>query len=67
MYSSKGKHFSKSKSKDKDKRRPSKGGYKKNKARAMHYKVLGQIQHRKSVAKDPKMVAIVLLLPFIFG
>jgi hypothetical protein len=34
-YSSKGKHFSKSKSKDKDKRRPSKGGYKKNKARAM--------------------------------
>jgi hypothetical protein len=34
-YSSKGKHFSKSKSKDKDKRRPSKGGYKKDKARAM--------------------------------
>jgi hypothetical protein len=34
-YSSKGKHFSKSKSKDKEKRRPSKGGYKKNKARAM--------------------------------
>jgi hypothetical protein len=34
-YSSKGKHFSKSKSKDKEKRRPSKGGYKKSKARAM--------------------------------
>jgi hypothetical protein len=34
-YFSKGKHFSKSKSKDKDKRRPSKGGYKKDKARAM--------------------------------
>jgi hypothetical protein len=34
-YSSKGKHFSKSKSKDKEKWRPSKGGYKKNKARAM--------------------------------
>jgi hypothetical protein len=34
-YSSKCKHFSKSKSKDKDKRRPSKGGYKKDKARAM--------------------------------
>jgi hypothetical protein len=34
-YSSKGKHFSKSKSKDKDKWRPSKGGYKKDKARAM--------------------------------
>jgi hypothetical protein len=34
-YSSKGKHFSKSKSKDKDKRRPSKGGYKRDKARAM--------------------------------
>jgi hypothetical protein len=32
-YSSKGKHFSKSKSKDKDKRRPSKSGYKKDKAR----------------------------------
>jgi hypothetical protein len=32
-YSSKGKHFSKSKSKDK--RRPNKGGYKKDKARAM--------------------------------
>jgi hypothetical protein len=35
MYSSKGKHFSKSKSKDKEKRRSSKGGYKKDKARAM--------------------------------
>jgi hypothetical protein len=34
-YSSKGKHFSKSKCKDKDKRRPSKGGYKKDKGRAM--------------------------------
>jgi hypothetical protein len=34
-YSSRGKHFSKSKGKDKDKRRPSKGGYKKDKARAM--------------------------------
>jgi hypothetical protein len=34
-YSSNGKHFSKSKSKDKEKRRPSKGGYKKDKARAM--------------------------------
>jgi hypothetical protein len=33
-YSSKGKHFSMSKSKDKEKRRPSKGGYKKDKARA---------------------------------
>jgi hypothetical protein len=32
-----------------------------------YYKVLGQIQHRKSVAKDPKMVAIVHSLPFIFG
>jgi hypothetical protein len=34
-YSSKGKHFSKSKGKDKDKRRPSKGGYKKDKERSM--------------------------------
>jgi hypothetical protein len=34
-YSSKGKHFGKSKSKVKDKQRPSKSGYKKNKARAM--------------------------------
>jgi hypothetical protein len=34
-YSSKGKHFSKSKIKDKDKRRPSKSGYKKDKARSM--------------------------------
>jgi hypothetical protein len=34
-YSSKGKHHGKSKSKDKDKRRSSKGGYKKDKARAM--------------------------------
>jgi hypothetical protein len=34
-YSSKGKHYSKSKSKDKDKRRSSKGGHKKDKARAM--------------------------------
>jgi hypothetical protein len=34
-YSSKGKHYSKSKSKDKDKWRSSKGGYKKDKARAM--------------------------------
>jgi hypothetical protein len=33
--SSKGKHYSKSKSTDKDKRRSSKGGHKKNKARAM--------------------------------
>jgi hypothetical protein len=28
-----------------------------------HYKIFSQMQHRKSVAKDPKMVAIVLLLP----
>jgi hypothetical protein len=35
MYSSKGKHYIKSKSKDKDKRRLSKGGHKKDKARAM--------------------------------
>jgi hypothetical protein len=34
-YSSKGKHYSKFKSKDKDKRRLSKGGHKKDKARAM--------------------------------
>jgi hypothetical protein len=34
-YSSKGKHYSKSKSKDKDKRRSSKGGHKKDKARAI--------------------------------
>jgi hypothetical protein len=33
---------------------------------AEHYKIFGQMQHKKSVAKDPKMVAIVLLLPF-FG
>jgi hypothetical protein len=34
-YSSKGKHYSKSKSKDKDTRRSGKGGHKKDKARAM--------------------------------
>jgi hypothetical protein len=31
-----------------------------------HYKVLYQNQHRKSVAIDPKMVVIVLLLPFFW-
>jgi hypothetical protein len=31
-----------------------------------HYKVFGQIQCRKSVAKDPKMVAIVLSLQFFW-
>jgi hypothetical protein len=35
-YSSKGKHYGKSKRKDKDKRRSSKGGYKKDKAQATH-------------------------------
>ena len=29
-----------------------------------HYKIFGQMQRPKSVAKDPKMVAIVILLPF---
>ena len=28
------------------------------------YKIFGQMQRPKSVAKDPKMVAIVILLPF---
>jgi hypothetical protein len=32
-----------------------------------HYKIFGQMQYRKSVAKDQKMVAIVLLLPLFFG
>jgi hypothetical protein len=32
----------------------------------LHYKIFGQMQHRKSVVKDPEMVEIVLLLQF-FG
>jgi hypothetical protein len=32
----------------------------------LHYKIFGQIQHRKIVANDPKMVAIVLFLQFFW-
>ena len=31
-----------------------------------HYKIFGLLQRQKSVAKDPKMVAIVILLPIFF-
>ena len=34
---------------------------------AAHYKIFGLLQRQKSVAKDPKMVAIVILLPIFFG